>query len=180
MNIDEPRPAENSPRIWLSIISALAACAGSLWLSLGMDLKACPLCLYQRACIFCAATVLILATMLRKQDPATIGSLALAPAVAGLAVGIYHVVLESAGTLECPRGIGGIGSAPQQAVVAEILVVAVLVLAALPRWSGVLLATGLGIAVGSMLIRSAPPLPPKPEKPYTAPLDICRPRYVAS
>ena len=34
--------------IWAPLLVALLAVTGSLWLSIGMKLKACPLCFYQR------------------------------------------------------------------------------------------------------------------------------------
>lgn len=44
--------------VWLSFLVALAALLGSLWLSIGMGLKACPLCLYQRTFVMGVAAVL--------------------------------------------------------------------------------------------------------------------------
>jgi hypothetical protein len=43
----QPNPA-SSVVTWLALVAALVVSAGSLWLSLGMNLVACPLCFYQR------------------------------------------------------------------------------------------------------------------------------------
>ena len=37
---------------WLALLVALVASIGSVYLSVGMDLKACPLCFYQRSFAF--------------------------------------------------------------------------------------------------------------------------------
>jgi len=178
MTTTSTHPAESSPRIWLALLAAMAASVGSVWLSLGLELKACPLCLYQRACIFCTAGVLLIGLLLRRQEASAIGCIALAPAVAAMSVGVFHVYLESTGALECPPGIGKIGTSPQQALVAEAIVALLVLIAAFPRWFVIFVATALGIAIGSFMVRSAPPMPPKPTQAHTSKFDTCRPPYV--
>lgn len=177
MNAPPTHFAENSPRVWLALGAALVGSIGSVWLSLGLELRACPLCLYQRACMLCTAAVLLIGILLRKQEPAAIGTLALAPAVAARGIGAFHVFLEKSGALECPSGIAQIGSAPQQAVAAEALVLALVIMAAVPRWFAGVVAVLLGAGLASLMIRSSPPLPPKPDKPYTTKFDMCRPPF---
>src|SRR4051795_13328130 len=97
-----------SPRgrasIWVqtALVLAVAGLAGSLLLSLGMGLKACPLCFYQRTFMMSIVAVLgmgLLASVSR------LGLLCLPLAVAGLGVALFHVSLETTGKLECPKGI---------------------------------------------------------------------------
>ena len=44
--------------VWPSLLVALLALAGSLWLSIGMKLKACPLCFYQRTFVMGVVAVM--------------------------------------------------------------------------------------------------------------------------
>ena len=44
--------------VWPSLLVALLALAGSLWLSIGLKLKACPLCFYQRTFVMGVVAVL--------------------------------------------------------------------------------------------------------------------------
>ena len=79
--------------------------AGSLYVSIVMELKACPLCLYQRT--FAMAVVGVLATgLLSANRSSALAALASVPlALGGLGVAMFHVYLELAGTLECPLGL---------------------------------------------------------------------------
>jgi hypothetical protein len=105
-------------------------------------------------------------------------------AAAGLGVSMFHVYLESSGKLECPAGVLGFGSAPQQAL-AALAILFLLLLADAIRGRqladfGAAALTG-GMVLGAVLafasVRSAPPAPPAPSKPYDQPLEICRPPY---
>jgi hypothetical protein len=168
---------------WLALLVAAVAVAGTLYLSMGMGLKACPLCLYQRAFIFAVFGILAVG-LLGGGRPGFLSLLALPPAVGAAALGGFHISLEWKGTLECPAGVFGIGSAPQQAFAAEALLVLLLVLDILK--AGVGESFGLGAAMGTLIlgalfgvgsILSAPPLPPVPPGGYKLPLeqDGCRP-----
>jgi disulfide bond formation protein DsbB len=44
--------------VWPSLAVAVLALGGSIWLSVGMNLKACPLCLYQRTFVMGVVAVL--------------------------------------------------------------------------------------------------------------------------
>ncbi len=184
-----PRPAATvSPGegatlwAWGACAVALLASAGTVFLSVGMKLTACPLCLYQRAFIFAVLGVLAVGLLVGGGRRGLLGLLALPAALGGLTVAGFHVYLEANGTLECPAGVAGLGSAPQQSLAAFVLLVLLLGLEVLAGWSegglapallGALLLGGL-FGVGTLL--SAPKLPER-TTPYPAnqPLDGCRP-----
>lgn len=104
----------------LALLSAVVVCVGSLYLSLGLGLKACPLCFYQRT--FAFALVGVLAVGLSLEMDGRLNLLVLPLALGGLGVAGFHVLLISTGKLECPDGIGGIGKAPHQSLAAFSLV----------------------------------------------------------
>lgn len=105
-------------------------------------------------------------------------------AVAGFGVAAFHVYLELTGKLECPAGVMGIGTAPQQSLAVLIVLVA-LVAVGVVRSAKVggahPLATGAAVVLGLLLawaaVASSPPMPPTPTQAYTTPLDICRPPF---
>src|SRR5690349_10026327 len=118
--------ARFGPFTWLALVVAAGAAAGTLYLSIGMGLKACPLCLYQRTFVFGVLGVLLVGLGCDAR-PGLLSMLALPMAAGALAVSVFHVCLGLNGTLECPRGAFGIGSAPQQGCVAiTVLFVALL------------------------------------------------------
>lgn len=169
---------------------ALIGTAGSLYLSLGMGLKACPLCFYQRTFVMAALAVLLVARFVEPSRPGLACLLALPLAVGGLGVAAFHEWLVLTGILECPQALLGLGTAPSQ----SLAVLALLTLAcaagsfagrkesarqAAPASIGAVL---LGLALAWGCIASSPPLPPAPTKPYdatTQPLDMCRPPFRA-
>jgi disulfide bond formation protein DsbB len=155
----------------------LVALAGSLYLSLGMDLKACPLCFYQRTFVMGVVAVLCLGLLLPGVRTSALNVLALPLAVSGLAIAVFHVNLEATGVLECPTGMFGYGSAPQQSLTIYVLLVLLLALAlivdALRRPVDLLMGAsaivvGLLLALGS--ICSTPPSP-EPKQAYNLPVD---------
>jgi disulfide bond formation protein DsbB len=164
-----------------ALLVALTASAGSLWLTLGTDmkLKACPLCLYQRAGVFAAAAVLLIGFLARDRDVSLIALLALAPAAMATGVGVFHNYLMYEGKLECPPGIASVGTAPLQALAIEAILLLLLLPAAARRLGTALLAIALGAALAALLIKSAPPMPPLPLKPYEGTFDTCRPPFPA-
>jgi disulfide bond formation protein DsbB len=161
---------------------AVIGLAGSLWLTIGMELKPCPLCYYQRTFVMAVVGILGvgLLTSARRSSPLSI--LALPAALGGLGVALFHEYLELTGKLECPLGIGNIGSAPLQSVILLAILTYVLVRDAVRAGSNlsVLLAVvlGGGLAVGS--IQSVLPKPTPPKEPYKTPVDICRPPFATS
>jgi disulfide bond formation protein DsbB len=96
----------------LPLLVALVALAGSLWLSVGMGLKACALCFYQRTFVMGVVAVLGIGLLTGVRHRVVLNLLAMPLAVAGVGVAAFHVFLELTGKLECPSGVLGIGTAP--------------------------------------------------------------------
>src|SRR5438045_1145032 len=96
---------------------AVAGTMGSLFLTLGMGLKACPLCFYQRTFIMAAAAVLGIGLIVDRARAATHCLLILPLAIGGLGVAAFHQYLVITDVLECPKAILGLGTAPAQSLV---------------------------------------------------------------
>ena len=146
-----------------------------------MGLIACPLCLYQRTFVMGVIGVLGIGVLARVKPAGTLPLLCLPLSAGGFATAIFHVNLEFKGALECPLGIGGFGTAPQQALLAQALLLTLLLLDAV-RCRGLLPSLG-GVFLGGVfavaLFRTGPPAPPIPEGGYKTPLKTCRPPYHA-
>ena len=176
--------------MWNVLLLTLAAVAavGSVYLSLGLGLKACPLCFYQRS--FAIAVVLVLAMLLcldgLRSARACLVTLPLA--ASGLGVAAFHVYLVQVGKLECPPALFGWGDGPSQSLV----ILSVMLIASLAgAWSArqsdrrggistIVAAVLVGAVATWACIASAPPLPPTPAQPYDPfkqPFDMCRPPY---
>lgn len=168
-----PPPDETTWNMLATAI-ALAAAAGSLWLSLGMGLQACPLCYYQRSFVFGAAAVLLTAQLTEFRDSAVVSLLAMPLAAAGLSVAGFHVSREVLGKMECPLGLLGLGTAPQQSLAIQLLLVLTLGVAARRRPVAV-----VGVLLGGLLAYAciiSAAMPPKPSPAdYEQPPIICRP-----
>jgi disulfide bond formation protein DsbB len=167
---------------------AAAASGGSLFLSLGLGLKACPLCFYQRSFALAAVLVLVLLLGVEGLRSARACLTALPLAVSGLGVAAAHVKLVVGGKLECPPGLFGWGDGPTQ----SLAVFSALTLCCLggawtlrrvaPRGGGPAMAAAviLGLGTAWVCLASSPPLPPPPTHPYDPlqqPFDMCRPPY---
>jgi disulfide bond formation protein DsbB len=162
----------------------LVALAGSLWLSIVMKLKACPFCFYQRTFVMAVVAILAIGLLTGRRHWAVLNLLALPLAVGGLAVAVFHVYVELTGKLECPAGILGIGSAPQQSLAALIVLLVFVVVGVIgtrqvaefhPAASGLAVVLGLLLAWGA--VASSPP-PTIPTRAYpTNPPDMCRPPF---
>ena len=159
------------------------AVAGSLYLSLGLGLNACPLCFYQRTFAFALFVVLGLGLATLGDQRHRLIVLGMPLAVGGFGVAAFHSYLVLSGKLECPSGIGGLGAAPFQSLAVFTLIFGSLVYGFLSdiQANGIapgLLALGLGAAAvyGSLV---ANPAPPKPTGPYPAdqPILTCRVPY---
>src|SRR5262249_24775068 len=141
-----------APRVawtWAALAVAVVATAGSLYLSMGMGLKACPVCFYQRAFVMGVVGVLVMGLVTGAEwGAALLGLSALPLAVGGLGVAGFHVYLEGAGKLECPRGLFGLGTAPEQSLAALALLTAVLLAGALSGWRAWGGIVPLGLAAG--------------------------------
>jgi disulfide bond formation protein DsbB len=169
---------------WAALAVSVIVLGGSLYLSLGMKLKACGLCFYQRTFVMGVVGVLALGLCVAWRSPRLVCLLALPAAAGGLGVAVFHVYLEQKGALECPGGLFGWGSAPVQALAAQAVLLAVLGVAALRDGGTVgrrgLAAAGavlLGIVLAAAAVASAPPAEPR-TTPYPHPTpDVCRPPY---
>jgi len=172
-----------TPTATARVATALAGLvvAGSLYLSMGMGLAACPLCYYQRTFVMGAFAVLLVGSIGGAETKVSLPGLALPLALAGLWLGTWHVRLELAGKMECPAGIFAVGTAPQQALVAQALLVAFLLAGALrgelpgSGWlsAGVSLILAVVLAVACVASAASPPKPPL--KDYEVPPAMCRP-----
>jgi disulfide bond formation protein DsbB len=175
----EPEPA--GPGLtWAALLAALGGIAGSLYLSLGMKLVPCPLCYYERSFIMGVAAVLLLGLLTRASRVAPLSLLALPLGAAGAGVAGFHVYLEKIGALECPAGVFGFGSAPQQSLAVFVVLLILLVADSLKRGGGpvvrfiaLLMALGLGGAIAYGCIVSAE-RPRKPDQAYNLPPTKCR------
>jgi disulfide bond formation protein DsbB len=186
MRTTDPAPQDppaGGPRAGVyraALLLALAGTLGSLALSIVLDLKACPLCFYQRSFVMAALGTLTLGLLVPGAGSRrTAIAAALVCAVAGFGVAVFHVQLEATGVLECPDGILALGSAPQQSLVMFTLLLGMLAFAtfadAMRRAGIVALLLGAAFAVGSIV--SSPPLPPPPQSPYDGAPIVCRPPY---
>lgn len=182
-------PAGNTSLAWCALVLALLITGASLWLSLGMHLVACTLCLYQRSFIMGVAGILLVGLVSGAGRKVSLGLLALPLALAGMAVAFFHFHLEQSGTLECPQGLLGQGSAPKQSLAAftmlSFLLLADTFKSPTPAWGKVFgIFAALIVAAGCTygLIESGPPMKAPPSKPYDPskePLNTCRPPYKA-
>ena len=180
-------PREELPYhlVWPSLLMSVITVAGSLYLSMGMGLKACPLCFYQRT--FAMGVVAVLLMGLLSGGHRSILNLLVFPlTVAGFAVAGQHVFLELSGRLECPKGILGYGTAPQQSLASYILLLIVVMVGVarsgrIGSMHRMVFPTGivLGIILAWACVASAPP-PTIPSKAYEGPFDMCRVPYRAT
>src|SRR4051795_11619850 len=94
-----PAPPSTAPAtlVWTPLLVALVALAGSLWLSIGMGLKACPLCFYQRTFVMGVVAVMGIGLLTGRRYRGVLNLLTLPLAVAGVAVAAFHVYLERTG-----------------------------------------------------------------------------------
>ncbi len=156
----------------IAFLIALLGSLGSVYLSVGMGLKACPLCFYQRSFMLATAGLLLVMLISGKIPWASGCGLALVPALAGLWIAIWHVYLEQSGALECPTGLLAIGTAPTQSLFMFAIMSAVL-LANAVRGGGreIVVAVVASAVMFPACTRTNPPLPPAD---YSKPLDGCR------
>ena len=161
---------------------------GSVYLSIGLGLKACPLCFYQRAFMMAAAVSLLMSYWLDGVRSTRLCFVALPFAWAGLGVAMFHENLVLSGKLECPPALFGWGDGPVQSLaVYSVLAAVCLVGAFLNRHSSarqglpsIMAAILVGVGVAWACIASAPSLPPAPAQAYDAvkqPFDMCRPPF---
>ncbi len=172
------------PAAALALVLSVVAAAGSLYLSLGLGLRACPLCFYQRTFAFALVGVLTLGLLSPARRSGALNLLALPLAVGGLGVAAFHVYLELNGTLECPLGVGDVGTAPKQSLAIYVLVTLALaagvvgeVRAAGYSAVSVVVALALGGAAVYGSVVANPPSPLKGPYPPDQRIETCRPVY---
>jgi disulfide bond formation protein DsbB len=173
----------------LALAVSLLGTAGSLSLSLGLGLKACPLCFYQRSFVMGVFAVLAVGLAVDRSQACLYTVLAIPLAAAGLGIAAFHEYLVLTGVLECPSGLFGIGTAPAQSLTLFACLFTILLIGALSGRSGrgrraasILGASALGVLLAWGSIASSPPTPPAPTAPYDPvkqPLEMCRPPYRA-
>jgi hypothetical protein len=130
------------------------------------------------------AGILLTALLTAARGSALPHVLALPATVAGLGIAVFHVWLEVSGTLECPHGIFGVGTAPQQSLTVFLLLLIPQSMAVIrerqSREFGIVaIVTALvfGALLGVAAIKSSPSLPPVPDQPYDTPPAVCRPPF---
>jgi disulfide bond formation protein DsbB len=166
----------------LAFLVALIGVAGSLYLSIGMELRACPLCFYQRTFVMGVFAVLGVGLLADRQRIGLLFLLSVPLTVGGIVVAGFHEYLVLSGTLECPDGIYGLGSSPAQSLALFVILTAIVLFGAFQGRHFVTLGLGsivgaavLGALLGYACIASSPPLPAAPTKPYADALVTCRP-----
>src|SRR5262249_4224484 len=115
--VQESAPASGPSHLhWAALIFACLTAVGSLVFSLlvrveGNRLRSCLLCIYQRTYVF--AIVALLATgLFLRQRRAILFALPLALAAVG--VSLFQNGEELLGIVECPKGLLGLGTVPNQ------------------------------------------------------------------
>ncbi|MFO0967949.1 MAG: disulfide bond formation protein B [Gemmataceae bacterium] len=168
--------------LWAALAMAAAGSIGSLALTWGLGLTACPLCFYQRVFMLTATGSLALGVLLRELKPGRASLFALPSAMGGFAVAVFHSNLVRTGALECPNGLLDLGPAPVQSLVAFVLLLALLagdMIQARKAGFGIpavgLGAGLLGLVFALALIYSSPPSPPRSAFDYSKPPVVCRP-----
>jgi hypothetical protein len=169
---------------WAALIVSLAGLGGSLFLTWGMALKACPLCFYQRTFMMSLVAVLGMGLVAGALYPGRLGLLALPLATAGLGVALFHVWLEVSGKLECPKGLLGLGTAPVQSLTLFGLLFVLLVADVWlgnPARPATWIIVGGGVVLGVLLAAASctsnpPMVRPAPET-YSRPPEVCRPPH---
>lgn len=179
----------NQQRFWamLALCLAFLGAAGSMYLSMGMSLKACPLCFYQRCALFAIIAILVLGWMIDNNRMDLFCLLCLPIHLMGLGIAAFHSWLAFSKILECPEGILGLGVAPYQSLALFILLTVPVVAGALPAArlsrSGMLPTLLVVLLLGGVLAylckAGSPSLPDAPGKPYDKPPDTCRRPFVA-
>ena len=178
-----PAPPPDFKMLWTrcALFIAVIGVLGSLHLSLGMDLKACPLCYYQRSFIMAVVAILTFAMFLPGMPTGAATVLALAPAFAGTAIAVLHTYLATSGALECPAGISGTLYAPSESLIVFSLLMLCLLGDLFHQRRYVMQGIGamlLGFIFYTTCTRAVPKMDP-PTTPYdsTKPLDTCRKPY---
>jgi len=164
-----------------ALVAAAASVAGSLYLSLGLGLIACPLCFYQRTFAFAVLGVLLIGVFTRARESNCVNLMALVPTIGGGVVAAFHTYLDMSGKLICPKGLFDVGSTAQQSLASFVLILICLMPALVidvrkksVSIGAIAFATILGAAsaYGCIVSSPAPSMPPVEKRPlmcYPAP-----------
>ena len=160
---------------------AVVGVLGSLHLSLSMDLKACPVCYYQRAFMMSVAAILTFGLFLPGVPTAAQTVFALAPAFAGTAIATLHTYLVTSGDMECPAGITDMLVAPAESLLVYVMLMVCLLGDLFHQRKYVMQGLGamlLGFVFYTTCTRAVPKMDP-PTAPYDSSkaLDTCRKAY---
>jgi len=168
-----------APTIWfiVPLVLALAGTWGSLYLSIGMELKACPLCFYQRTFVMSVLAVLVMGWLADRTQGGLFCLLCIPLTVGGLGVAVFHEYLVVTEKLECPKGLLGLGTAPAQSLAFFVALTATITWSARTRLAWLPGGVLLGLVLAWACVASAPPMPGAPAEPYMQPADTCRPPY---
>ena len=171
----------------LALLVSAVGVMGSIWLSVGMELLACPFCYYQRTFMMAAMGILAVGLLSGIRPFGRVSLLALPAAIGGLGVAGFHVSRIMAGAMECPEGMLGIGTAPHQSLAAFVVLTLLLGVDVCcscccgasdgsggKGMIGSLFAILLGVAFAFGCIKSTAMVPLPPEL-KTGDLKICRP-----
>ena len=162
-----------------AFVAATASVAGSLYLTLGLGLIACPLCFYQRTFAFAVLGSLIVGLMSKASETGYVNLFTFLPAVAGGMIAGWHTYLDVSGKLVCPLGLFDFGTTAQQSLASFVLILACLLVGlagdvkkgrvaqASVGWSILL---GAAFAYGCIATSPKPSMPAKEIRPF-----ICHP-----
>ncbi|MBI1832876.1 MAG: disulfide bond formation protein B [Planctomycetes bacterium] len=160
-----------------ALFVAVVGVLGSLHLSMGMNLRACPLCFYQRAFMMAAAGALAFGPFLPGMPSAAQTVLALPSVIAGAGIAGWHIYLEWNEKLECPVGITGVLTAPGESLIVFGLLVVLLLGDLFHQRKYVMQGVGAILLGVVFAVTSVHGVPDRPTGPHPAPLDGCR-KYV--
>lgn len=157
-------------------------------MSIGLKLKACPLCFYQRTFAMASFAVLAVGFLATRPRAGLLCLPVLPLTVGGLGVAAFHMRLVQTNALECPDGLFGLGSAPAQSLAMFVLLTIAVGCGAasvcrepsIPGTPAVCGAAALGLLLSWGCVASSPPLPAVPKTAYDPvkqPFDMCRPPY---
>lgn len=168
------------------VLSGLGV-AACLYLSLGLKLIACPLCIYQRSFIMAVFGLLTVGWLFARHSLPLISALSIPLVFTGLGVAAYHEYLVVNGTIECPLGFLGVGSLPAQSLMLFVILAATSITGVwspkleikTPRAIVAGLAAVLGLLLAWASVAGSPPIPvrTKPYDPEKEPFNNCRPVY---
>jgi disulfide bond formation protein DsbB len=167
----------------LALLVSAIGVAGTLYLSIGMGLRACPLCFYQRTFVMGAFAVLLFGLVVDRRRAGLACLLALPLVFGGLGVAAFHWQRVLAGKMECPLGVFELGTAPAQSLAMFVLLALATAMgvgagrrdfsgsAVLAGWGAVI----LGLVLAWACVKSSPPPAPSPAPQPGERLLTCRP-----